>query len=525
MKCVIYARYSNGGKQTDQSIEGQLRDCYTYAKTHNLTVVGEYIDKHISGTTDKREQFQQMIADSNKKLFDAVLVWKIDRFTRNRYDGAMYKAKLKNNGVKVLYAKESIPDGPEGIILESLLEGMAEYYSAELSQKIKRGIRESVHKCHAVGGSRVLGYDVASDKTFQINQQEAQIVLKIFTMYDTGSTVVQIINELNAMGVKTSRGGNFNKNSLRAILKNEKYIGVYECAGIRNEQGIPPIIDKALFARVQERMKDNRRAPARYKAHTKYLLSGKLYCGHCGMGMVGESGTGKQGKLYNYYICSRKKHNRDECSQKTVRKDWLENLVVSETTKHILQPEKIQLIAKRCAELSKKENLQNNELKYLQKQLSETEKSIHNLLTAIEQGIFSNTTKTRLSELEAIKEKLHFEIESCKIRCPVLTQKQITFMLSQFQRETSEPLEEYNQDMIACFVNSVHLYDDKLIITYHLTDEIKKTECFHSVLTFPPDKTNNSVFLSGSDITSFGGGEGSRTPVRKFFLIAFYRFS
>lgn len=161
----------------------------------------------------------------------------------------------------------------------------------------------------------------------------------------------------------------------------------------------------------------------------------------------------------------------------------------------------------------------------MQKQLSETEKSIHNLLAAIEQGIFSKTTQTRLSELEAVKEKLSFEIESCKIHCPVLTQKHIVFMLSQFQRETSETLEEYNQDIIECFVNSVYLYNDKLIITYHLTDDIKKTECFHSVLTFPPDKTNNSVFLSGSDITSFGGGEGSRTPVRKFFLIAFYRFS
>ncbi len=511
MKGVIYARYSAGSGQNEQSIEGQLRDCYEYAKAHDITIVNEYIDRHISGTTDERAQFQKMIADSGKKLFDAVIVWKLDRFSRNRYDSAIYKAQLKKNGIKIFYAKEAIPDGPEGIILESLLEGMAEYYSAELAQKIKRGIRESVYKCHTVGGQRALGYKTAPDKTFQIDEEEAYIVLKIFTMYDAGTPVTEIVSELNSLGFKTTKNGKFHKNSINNILKNEKYIGVYDCAGIRIENGIPPIIDNELFLRVRKRLDANRQAPARYKARMKYLLSGKLYCGHCKAGMIGESGTSKQGNTHYYYICSKKKRNRAACDKKTVRKDWLESLVVSETVKNILQPDKIQLIAKRCAELSARDFNQNDELKHLQKQLAETNKAIKNLVAALEQGIFSKTTQDRLAELEVTKEKLEFELESHKAKQPTLTEKHIVFMLSQFQRETTDNLAEYNEHIIDCFVNSVHLYNDKMIVTYNLTDNEKRTELMRSVLDTLPSSDDKTANASGSDFEKNGGPSRTRT--------------
>ena len=136
LKAVNYARYSSHA-QTEQSIEGQLRDCYEYAKSNNLNVVAEYIDRATTGTNDNRAEFQRIIKDSDKQLFDTVICYKIDRFSRNKYDSVVYKTRLKKNGVKIHYSRENIPDGPEGIILESLLEGMAEFYSAELSQKIR----------------------------------------------------------------------------------------------------------------------------------------------------------------------------------------------------------------------------------------------------------------------------------------------------------------------------------------------------------------------------------------------------
>ena len=514
MKAVIYARYSPGGNQTEQSIEGQIRECNEYAKTHDLTIVDTYIDRHITGKTDHRPNFQKMIKDSDKRAFEAVLVWKTDRFARNRYDSAIYKNRLKKNGVKVLYAKENIPDGPEGIILESMLEGMAEYYSAELSQKIKRGMRESAHKCHVTGGYLALGYKIGPDKSFLIDEQQAPIVQKIFAMYDNGSTVTEICNELNSIGVKTARGGCFNKNSLRTILKNEKYIGVYDAQGVRTESGVPPIIDKDLFDRVQQRTAANQKAPAREKAKINYYLSGKLYCGSCGAGMAGEYGTSKGGERHYYYICVNKKRLKT-CDRKAVRKDWIENLVVDATEKYILQPGKLESIAKKCVEVQARDTSQNDELRALQKQLSETKTHIKNLMAAIEQGVITKTTKKRLSELEAAQEQLEYDIEECSVRQPKLDENGIRYLLSQFQRETNEPLDEYKENLIECFVNSVRLYDDRIAVFYNLTNE--KNELESSFLEFLSDPENpDCTGVSGcSYLELFGGDDGSRTRVRR----------
>lgn len=129
-RVVIYARFSSHS-QTEQSIEGQLRECYEYAKRQDLLVVAEYIDRALTGTTDKRPEFLRMIDDSKKKTFDYVLVYQLDRFARNRYDSANYKAKLKKNGVRVLSAKENITEDASGILIEGVLESMAEYYSVD----------------------------------------------------------------------------------------------------------------------------------------------------------------------------------------------------------------------------------------------------------------------------------------------------------------------------------------------------------------------------------------------------------
>ena len=260
LKAVIYARYSSSS-QTEQSIEGQIRACREYAEKHKMIIVSEYIDRAISGKTDERAQFQKMLKDSDKKMFSVVLCYKMDRFSRNRYDSAIHKARLKKNGVIIRYAAEHIPDGPEGIILESLLEGMAEYYSDELSQKVQRGKHESALKCKHLGGPPPLGYYVDGDKKYSIDENTAPLVTRIFTMYDEGMRVVDICNELNAMNTKTAINGKWNKNSLHKILKNEKYIGIYVGCGLRIEKGVPAIVDIEIFERVQVRIEANLRKP------------------------------------------------------------------------------------------------------------------------------------------------------------------------------------------------------------------------------------------------------------------------
>ena len=511
LKAVIYARYSSNN-QSEQSIEGQLRVCQEFAEKHKMTVVGHYIDRAISGTTDEREEFQRMLKDSDRKLFGAVICYKMDRFSRNRYDSAIYKARLKKNGVKICYAAEAIPDGPEGIILESLLEGMAEYYSEELSQKIRRGQRESALKCKHMGGKPPLGYKVTDEKKYILCEVTAPLVVKIFNMYDTGIPVIDICNELTAMNTKTGIGGIWNKNSLRKILKNQKYIGIYEAKGVRVEGGVPSIVDIELFKRVQERVEINRKAPAKGQSEkADFLLTGKLYCGKCQQGMLGISGKSKSGKVHYYYTCGNKWRHKT-CDKKNVRKDWLENFVVTETVKHILQPDKINIIAQRCVEIHKKEMSDDRELTYLKNQLAETQKALNNLMTAIEQGIITKSTKARLAELETATEKLEFEINLQTTRQPQLTERHIIFMLSQFLRETDAEIEEYNRDVIEAFIDKVYLYDDKIITTYNLTKENSELDSTELALVCDADLKG---FSECSTLEHLHGGEESRTPVRE----------
>ena len=224
MNVVIYARYSCSN-QREESIEGQLKVCYKYAQDNNYNVVAEYIDRAMSGTTDRRPEFKRMIIDSKKRQFEGVLVYQLNRFSRDRYDSANNKAILKKNGVKVISACERISDDASGVLMESVLEGMAEYYSKELSQKVIRGMNINATKCISNGGTIPLGFYIDENKKYQINSETAPIVVRIFEMYSNGYTMKEIIDFLNARGYKTVKGNQFNKNSLSRILTNKKYIG------------------------------------------------------------------------------------------------------------------------------------------------------------------------------------------------------------------------------------------------------------------------------------------------------------
>ncbi len=281
MKIVIYARFSSHA-QNEQSIEGQLKTCYEYAERNGYSIIGEYIDRAISGTAaDNRPEFQRMIADSVKRQFQAVLVYQLDRFARNRYDSAMYKTKLKKNGVKVLSARENITDDASGVLMEAVLEGMAEYYSVELSQKIRRGMSINAEKCLCTGGNIALGYKI-EDKHIVLDPETAPMVKRIFEMYIKGNTMMQIIRCLNENQIKTSRGNAYNKNSLRRILTNKRYIGVYTYKDTEIPNGVPRIIDNATFEQAQILMSKNRKAPGRAKSlEESYILTTKLFCGFC----------------------------------------------------------------------------------------------------------------------------------------------------------------------------------------------------------------------------------------------------
>lgn len=258
MKAVIYARYSSDN-QREASIEGQIRECTSFAEKNGITVLRHYIDRAISAKTDNRPEFQNMIKDGNKKLFDMIIVWKLDRFARNRYDSARYKAQLKKNGVKVVSATEVISDGAEGIILESMLEGFAEYYSVDLSEKVVRGMTDNALKCMFNGGTLPMGYVIDAEQHFQIDPVTAPYILDAFKQYDEGATMTQIRDWLNEQGMKNTRGNPLTYNSVQHLLKNRRYIGEYQYRDILIPDGIPAIVPKDLLTGYRPKWRKTRK--------------------------------------------------------------------------------------------------------------------------------------------------------------------------------------------------------------------------------------------------------------------------
>ena len=467
MKGVIYARYSSDN-QREESIEGQLRECKDYAERNGITILGTYIDRALSAKTDNRPEFQKMIKDSAKGLFDVVLVWKLDRFARNRYDSARYKNLLKKNGVKVISARENISEGSEGIILEAMLEGYAEYYSAELSEKVIRGLTDNALKCKYNGGTVPMGYYIDEQQYYQIDPKTAPVVLEMFTKYSEGATMQELVNLLNSRGMRSIRGGKITLNIMNHLLKNRRYMGEYSYRDVVKEDGIPAIVDKDLFDRVQQQIEKNKKAPARYKADADYILTTKLYCGKCMSFMVGESGTSRNANTYRYYKCITAKRKKG-CDKKAVKKDWIEEIVINQIKKVIFDDDLIEAIAERVYQLQDQEN---TTVPLLRKQLAEAEKSIENVLNAIEQGIITPSTKQRLEELEQRKQNLQIEIAKENIKKPALTKEQILFWLHRFRNIDTKNI-KHRKRLVDSFVNSVVLYDDRIEFFFNYKDGAK----------------------------------------------------
>lgn len=468
---VIYARYSSHG-QTEQSIEGQLAKGHEYAAAQGYTVVHEYIDRAMTGRNDNREAFQKMLSDTGKHQFQVVIVWKVDRFGRNREEIAFNKHTCKKNGVRVEYVAESLPNSPEAVILESVLEGMAEYYSIQLSQNIRRGQLESAKKCQCVGGSVPLGYTLDSDKHFVIDPQTAPVVKKIFDLYAEGATISEITGQLNEQGIRTARKQLFTKNSLTKLLKNEKYIGIYAYKDVvRVEGGVPAIVDKSTFDRVQELLKINRRAPSHTWTKVEYLLTDKLFCGHCGSPMVGESGFSHTGAKYSYYGCIKRRREK-ACDKKPVRQDWIEALVLDETVKLLHDDELMEYIIDRTWEYYQITDKVQEEKAVLEAQLAEVDKAINNLVRAIEAGIFNAATKSRMDELDAQKAALTASLADLELTSGIrITRDHIEYFLLRL-RDLDVKDRECQKRLVQTFVNAVFVYDDgRVKITYNYSGQ------------------------------------------------------
>lgn len=480
MNVVIYARFSSHN-QSETSIEGQLAVCKDYAKKNDYTVIGEYIDRATTGTNDNRPQFQQMIEDCSKKQFKGVLVYQLDRFARNRYDSANYKAKLKKNDVRVLSAKENISEDASGILMESVLEGMAEYYSVELGQKVKRGMKINAEKCYYNGGTVPLGLKLEEAERinrlnnkpiikwkYAIDEDTAPIIRKVFDMYIDGYLMADIIRYLNKQQLKTAYGKEFNKNSIRRLITNKKYIGVYTYGGKEVENGIPSIITNEIFSKAQNMINVKKLAPAKARAKKEYLLTTKLFCGHCKDMMTGTSGTSGTGKLHSYYLCNTAK-KRLNCNKKSVQKDYVEDLVVNKAREILADNKNIKMIAKEVMSVVEKEK-DNTNIKRLNKLLNENIKKQENLVKAVTECDIETVRKTlyqELSSIDTIIKDIEKQIAIEETQYVRLEEDEILFFLEKLRDGNINDI-KYRKMLINVLIYKVYLYDESITIVFTL---------------------------------------------------------
>ena len=463
-KAVIYARYSSH-HQTEMSIEGQVADCMQFAEENDLEVVKIYADRAQTGTNDNRAEFQQMLFDSGKGVFESVLVWKLDRFGRNREEIAVNKVKLKKNGVRVLYVKESIPDGPEGIILESVLEGMAEYYSANLAQNVTRGMRQNAEKGLYNGGPVPFWLRVV-DGRFELHPILAPLATKVFEMYGNGSTLKSAFKDLNLGSYTTDAGKKVTLNMIYKMIPNEKAIGIYSYKGQVIGETIPPIVTKELFLLCQKKRNATLRGGNR-RQKSAYPLCPKAFCEKCGKPYVASAGTSSTGNLYKYYMCESRKNGKG-CDNKTYRQDILEDFIIKETKQYILTDKNINFIADKAMDLQN-DRQKLDETEVLKNQLKDINKKIANIMKAIEDGIYTTTTRDRLAELEAEKENINILISKKKLEDKCLTKESIVWYLNKIKEDAT------GKKIIDCLISAVLIGPEEITIIFNYTDDIKKT--------------------------------------------------
>lgn len=458
MRGVIYARYSEGPRQTDQSIEGQVADCTAYAAAHGIDIVQVYADRHISGrSVEGRDAFQRMMADADRGAFDAVIVWKVDRFGRSREDIAVNKIRLRRAGVSLFYARESIPDGPEGILLESLMEGLAEYYSADLRQKVVRGQRESAKKGRLPFGTLPIGYVRDGDGRVVLDPPAADAVREVFRLQLAGASLSDLQSALFSRGIRGRGGSVVSKATIHRMLRNSRYLGRFAYQDVVID--VDPIIDAETFRAVQDSFETSRNSGGR--SNMDYMLSCKCSCAVCGKLLPVTTGTGRHGGKYSYYHC------RGKCIR-PIRTDALDDLVLQETIARVLTDDVIEKLADRIMEIQDAD-LNAGPAAAIRADLEENARRRKNLADAMEaSGRVSFTISDRIAELEAEAERLQADLDRALFQHVAVPREYVETWLRSFRSgDVTDPA--FRRRLAGTFIAGVVVGDDRILIAYNAT--------------------------------------------------------
>jgi site-specific DNA recombinase len=480
MRGAAYARYSTDMQDAD-SIEAQLRDIEKFALQNGITIVKKYVDEAYTGKTANRPEFLQMVEDSKRNHFDCIIVHKVDRFARDKYDSAIYKSQIKRNGIKIFYAAQPLTDNPEGHLMEGILESFAQYYSENLATEVMKGMKTKALRAEFNGGYAPLGYKIVEGK-YVIDEYEAKAVKLIFELYSTGKTYDIIIEELNRQGYKTRFNAEFKRNSLNSILRNEKYMGLYtfnkassRVYGKRNnnrkkdadqvivaEANIPAIIDASTWELTRKRIEDSK-SKSKYKAKTNYLLTGMITCGACGKTLYGQAGNNGF-RDYHYYRCQVKGCRKSKISKEEIENYALDHLYNMYFTDTAIK-ELIKLLSDHMHEAF---NNREKERKETEKAIKQIGTEMNNLLAVLAKGVQSDAIVERLTELEGAKRELQGQLLNLDMKDNdmLYTESEMKEVIKiQKQHIENRDIDECKK-FIGVYIKSIVIRDEEIKIGY-----------------------------------------------------------
>lgn len=500
LDAFIYARRSSD-RQNEESTAQQIAACRELADRLGYNVIRVYPDEAKTGKNDRRPEFQKMVRAIEAGKCDVVIAYKSNRISRNMLQALTYENKFEQYGVKVVYAKEQFGDNAAGRFALRNMMNLNQFYSENMSEDIKRCLYTYAEECKVLNGRIPLGYKKGEDGKYALDEETAQIVIEIFSLYCAGVKSTAICQALNARGVKTALGKQFTASTIERIIKQEKYIGVYTYGDIRIEGGVPRIIDDATFQKAQERLREAHRAPAKASGQTDYLLTGKLFCGHCGSTMLGECGTGRNGEVYNYYCCRKKKKSASACNKKRIRQDVIEDEIINFTVKHVLTDDIINEVAEEAIRIQNEDQRTVVHQQHI-KRLSELRQRERNIIDAIAEGFRTDAMKFELEQLAEDISALSKKVAEESCEKPTFTKEQLVNWMSKFRNGDTKS-SKFRKQIVDIFVNAIYLYDDHYTITYH-TGERKdvlsyssavEAEClpeFSILSTFEPPNADSS---------------------------------
>lgn len=503
---VLYGRYSSHN-QKDISVEQQFEKGYELAVEYGIRIIDTYADRAVSGRTDKRRDFQRMMTDAAKGKFRYVIAWKSNRMGRNMLEALINEARLQDLGVRVLYVEEDFDDTAAGRFAARSMMNVNQFYSENMAEDIKRGLYDNAANCMVANGHLPYGYKADETLHYAIDEPKAAVIREIFTRVSCGEAFVDIMASLNARGIKTSYGRPWGRSSFQKILSNERYRGIYIYGDVRKEGGIPRIISDELYFKVQEVITTKKNPQGRHRVNGDYLLTGKLFCGHCKSPMTGVSGTGRSGNLHYYYVCQ-KRRTEKTCDKKNVRRDEIELQVAQAIKDYALKDDVIEWIADSTVAYNERKEAESK-VGILEDQLAGTEHGIKNIMSAIEQGIITETTKSRLVELESERATIKANIAAARADIVTVSRDDIISGLEMF-RDGDVHDKKYQARLFDTFLVAVYAYDDDLRLVFSFSGnkntiqipiesavnavENNEAECSFKLCSAPPNPTQNRRF-------------------------------